>query len=48
MVFVQKSKFFLFVFFREIKSEYIVFGYSGEEKEEFLDQKNKVLKSAKQ
>ena len=32
MVFVQKSKFFLFVFFGEIKSEYIVFGYSGEKK----------------
>ena len=47
MVFVQKSKFFLFVFFGEIKSENIVFEIL-DKKEQFLDQKNKVFKRAKQ
>ena len=47
MVFVHKSKFFLFVFFGEIKSENIVFEIL-DKKEQFLDQKNKVFKRAKQ
>ena len=47
MVLVQKSKFFLFVFFGEIKSENIVFEIL-DKKERFLDQKNKVFKRAKQ
>ena len=47
MVLVQKSKFFLFVFFGEMKSENIVFEIL-DKKERFLDQKNKVFKRAKQ
>ena len=47
MVFAQKSKFFLFVFFGEIKSENIVFEILYK-KERFLDQKHKVFKRAKQ
>ena len=42
MVFVQKSNFFLFVFFGEIKSENIVFEIL-DKNERFLDQKNKVF-----
>ena len=47
MVFVQKSNFFSFGFFRMIKSGKIFF-YILEKKRIFLDQKNKVLKRAKQ
>ena len=46
MVFVQKSKFFLLVFFGEIISENIVFEIL-DKKQRFLDQKNKVLKRSK-
>ena len=43
MVFVQKSNFFLFVFFGEIKSENIVFEIL-DKNERFLDQKIKCFK----
>ena len=46
MVFVQKSNFFLFVFFGEIKLENIVF-YILDKKEWFLDQKIEVLKGSR-
>ena len=47
MVFVHKSKFFLFVFFGQIKSENIVFEIL-DKNERFLDQKKEMFKRAKQ